>query len=136
MGVGYSLTDAEAFGVSVGYCSGLKLEYGYDFNHIAGAHVSYEQNKEGFLKGSNLKFGGDFGYAFDLEGASIKPFNSAGLYSYDENFFDDSGFYFGFGARALINRFYVDIHTDYFDMDDAGVSIDMDQFSFTLGMTF
>ncbi|KHT62498.1 hypothetical protein RJ45_16900 [Photobacterium gaetbulicola] len=134
LGVGYSSTDFEALGVSFGYGNGIKLEYGYDFNQIAGMHVSYEQNKDGILKGDTLKLGGDIGYTFEFDEASIKPFISGGFYSYEENFYDDSGLYWGLGARATYKNFYIDLRQDFFEMKDQGISVDMEQFAVTLGI--
>ena len=96
LGVGYSTTDAEVMGLSFGYGDGIKLEYGYDANKYLSAHISYEKNDEGLLRGDTMKLGGDAGYTFYGENVSIKPFISGGIYLYEENFYDDSGIYFGF----------------------------------------
>ncbi|MCQ1061148.1 porin family protein [Photobacterium sp. ZSDE20] len=134
LGIGYSTTDAEVMGLSFGYGDGIKLEFGYDFNKYLSAHVSYEQNNESILRGDTLKLGGDAGYTFYRENVSIKPFISGGLYLYDENFYDDNGVYFGFGARASYKNFYVDVRQEFFDMEDQGVDVDIDQFSVTIGL--
>ena len=133
LGVGYSSTDAEVMGINFGYGDGIKLEYGYDINRYIGIHVSYEQNDEGILSGDTLKLGGDIGYTFYHEEFSIKPFISGGAYLYDENFYDDSGAYWGFGARATYKNFYADVRQDYFDMEDQNIGVDIEQFSFTIG---
>ncbi|MGF1703480.1 porin family protein [Photobacterium makurazakiensis] len=136
LGVGYSSTDAEVKGVSFGYGDGIKLEYGYDLNSYFGVHISYEQNNESILSGETMKFGGDLGYTFYGENVSIKPFISAGFYLYDENFYDDAGIYFGVGARATYRNFYADVRQEIFDMEDQGVDVDIEQFSFTVGLKF
>ena len=134
IGVGYSSTDAEVMGISFGYGDGIKLEYGYDLNKYVGVHASYEKNDEGLLSGDTIKLGGDIGYTFYHDEFSIKPFISGGAYLYDENFYDDSGAYFGFGARATYKNFYADVRQDYFDMEDQNIGVDIEQFSFTIGL--
>ncbi|QIA64826.1 outer membrane beta-barrel protein [Vibrio astriarenae] len=141
IGLGFSSTDVE----DVSWGSGLKVEYGYDFNHIFGLNVSYAQNKDSEyglkLDGSTFKVDTDIGYKFDLDGFAIKPFIALGFARNSEKFsfdgysetFNDTSMFFGFGARADINRhFYSEMRFDMPTFD----SLEYDQFSWTFGYRF
>ncbi|WP_159065040.1 outer membrane beta-barrel protein [Thaumasiovibrio subtropicus] len=145
VGIGFSSMEAD----NHSYGDGLLLEYGYDFNQIFGLHFVYERNSDisvGSWKGDGdtFKFGADIGYAFEVEGAAIKPFFRLGFFSYDESGFgcqwngcwstkySDSGVYTGLGVRGMIGPGYVEIGKDFFDIDN----IDADHFHIKFGMNF
>ncbi|MDN2482779.1 porin family protein [Vibrio agarivorans] len=142
IGLGFSSTEAD----SSDWGNGIKLEYGYEFNHIFGLNVSYAQNNDSEyglkLDGSTFKVDSDIGYKFDLDGFSIKPYAAVGLARNSEELtyqgekvmsYNDTSLFFGIGARADIGRhFYTDMRFDLPTFD----SVDYDQFSWTFGYRF
>ncbi|WP_087016423.1 porin family protein [Thaumasiovibrio subtropicus] len=143
VGLGYSITEVD----SGDYGSGLKLEYGYDFNQYVGLFISAEMNEdadvnESLDKATNIKVGTDIGYTFEWDKFSLKPYGTVGFYSYDESTkscdncfdttYDDDGVYFGVGVRFHYDRFYVDLKRDHFSTDYE----DANQMSATFGYRF
>lgn len=155
IGLGYS-SGEETFLNSDKYDAGdgLRLEYGYDFNHIIGLNLSVSKNKitEGIpglisidYDSTNYQIDTDIGYAFQFEGVSVKPYGLLGFSKYKEkqtlNFIDspvsetykDSAVVVGFGVRTtFLENVYADLRTQYLILEDS----DLRQISLTVGYKF
>ncbi|MEH0742790.1 porin family protein [Vibrio cholerae] len=153
IGVGFNNTKIEDALYDEDYkVSGLKLEYGYEFNSIVGINLSYTKGKETFYEyfesdTSTLKIDADIGYTFQLDNSlAIKPYAAIGLVKLKEKFnaFDypidswsDNALFVGLGTRATFaEHFYADLRLDYMNLDDDGDDIFVDQFSLTFGYKF
>jgi opacity protein-like surface antigen len=126
---------------------GVKLEYGYELNHIVGFNLSYQGFGESWsgvnVDGSVFKADTDIGYAFDLQQFSIKPYVAVGVAAVNEKWtvdgwsgeddLSDTSFLFGFGARTtFMHNFYADLRFDYLMTEYS----DLDQFSLSVGYKF
>jgi opacity protein-like surface antigen len=147
IGAGFSKTKDVTAGFDLGLGGGLKLEYGYELNHVFGFNVSYQGFGESWgdakVDGSVFKADTDIGYAFDLQEFSIKPYVALGLAQVNEKWsidgvpgsgdLSDTSFLFGFGARAtFMHNFYADMRFDYLMTEYS----DLDQFSMSFGYKF
>ncbi len=133
--------------------NGLKLEYGYDINRIVGVNISvdtskYDENYWGIgyeSKVSAFKVDSDIGYAFLLDGFSIKPYGAVGIAHVEnkQTIKDPSGsmtlkdketsLLLGTGVRANFDfGLYSDLRFNFIMMDD----YDIDQLSITFGYKF
>lgn len=143
-GIGYSNTDISFFDRSFDWGDGVKLEYGYDFNHIAGINVSYQRNNDSAagvkLDASAFKVDSDIGYTFELEGFNVKPYGAIGLVrsntdmtGYEKVNVKDTSILIGLGVRMSLDMgIYADLRFDAYNIED----VDTDQFSFTVGYMF
>jgi opacity protein-like surface antigen len=156
VGLGFSdtaISDWER-DVSIGWGSGIRLEYGYEFNRIVGVNLSYSENNDSVkvdnsrydINGSTFQLDADIGYKFMLDGFSIKPYGIIGLARHDETHkiklgdshqgkasWNDTSLVAGLGARAEFgSHIYTDVRFDIAAYDDA----DIDQFSWTIGYKF
>ncbi|NOH99134.1 porin family protein [Vibrio sp. 99-70-13A1] len=156
VGLGFSSGELETTtvnNVTSDLGSGIKVEYGYDFNRIVGINVSLEQNKDDATFGNttykseltNYKIDADIGYAFFLDGFNIKPYGVIGLahikhtdkvntsrgsYSYTTN---DTSVLLGTGIRADLSMgLYTDLRFQFAILDD----YDVNQMSLTVGYKF
>ncbi|ORT48214.1 hypothetical protein ST37_18510 [Vibrio sp. qd031] len=147
VGAGFSKTKDVTTGFDLGLGGGLKLEYGYELNHIIGFNLSYQGFGESWsglkVDGSVFKADADIGYAFDLQEFSVKPYVALGVALVNEEWslngipgssdLSDSSFLFGFGARAtFMHNFYADMRFDYLMTEYS----DLDQFSISFGYKF
>ncbi|WP_261873806.1 porin family protein [Vibrio rarus] len=148
VGIGFSTTqDITHDNNKLG--TGVKLEYGYEFNNIVGINLSYAQfsdseSMEGItlkVDGSTFKLDTDIGYTFHFEQFSIKPYGVIGVVHLKEEWdlfglkqdFDDTTIFLGIGARATIKQhYYADMRIEGFATDYA----DYGQFSMTFGYRF
>ncbi|GEM78301.1 porin family protein [Vibrio superstes] len=146
IGVGFSKTTDVTFD-DVDLGTGIKLEYGYEFNNIVGINVSYagfsDDAYSGAIKvdGSTFKVDTDLGYTFHFEQFSIKPYGAIGLVRLDEEWtlfgskdsYDETTVFVGIGARAtILNHYYTDMRFEGFATDYS----DYAQFSMTFGYRF
>lgn len=147
VGLGYNkVTD-----VTYGYDTytrgtGMKLEYGYDFNHIAGINVSFASHSDSYygfeLDGMTFKVDTDLGYAFDInEDFTVKPYGTIGLASLAEDYSymgygtsaNEATLFLGAGVRANIgSHLYTDMRIEW----AAYEQVDIDVFSLTFGYKF
>jgi len=133
--------------------SGLKVEYGYDFNRIIGLNISLDKNTNDLSLGNDkyesdvttFKADADIGYAFFLDGFSLKPYGAVGLARIkDEESYYISGhswtwsnsntsLLIGAGLRANLDfGLYTDLRFNFMIVDD----YDLDQVSITVGYKF
>lgn len=94
VGLGYSSTDIAGWdgNSNTDWGDGLRLEYGYEFNHIVGINLSYSENSDtervdgikADIDGYDIKVDADIGYNFDLDGFSVKPYGLIGLARHSE----------------------------------------------------
>ncbi|NOH30639.1 porin family protein [Vibrio mediterranei] len=132
--------------------TGVKVEYGYDFNQIFGINVSYAWNQDDVYvpfydetldyKARTLKIDTDIGYAFDLGQGWIKPYGVVGLAflgdeintsNYGKITGNDSSVYLGAGVRGQLDMgLYADLRVDLPMYGD----LDADYLSFTVGYKF
>ncbi|MFS1985310.1 porin family protein [Vibrio breoganii] len=148
VGIGFSTThDVTYDDLKLG--TGVKLEYGYEFNDIFGINVSYagfsdSESDYGLtldVDGSTLKLDTDIGYTFHFDSFAIKPYGAIGIVRHSEEWkflgqkekYDDTNVFIGIGARATIkNHYYTDIRFEGYATDYA----DYSQFSMTFGYRF
>ena len=133
--------------------NGLKIEYGYDINRIVGVNISIDTSKddESYYglsydsKVSTFKIDSDIGYAFLLDGFSIKPYGAIGVARVEEKLTlkepgdsitlkdKENSLLLGTGVRANFDfGLYSDLRFNFIMMDD----YDIDQFSITFGYKF
>ncbi len=132
--------------------TGVKVEYGYDFNQIFGINVSYAWNQDDVdlpiytetsdYKARTFKVDTDIGYAFDLGQAWIKPYGVLGLAFLSDEINtpkdgkfsgNDSSIYLGAGVRGQLDMgLYADLRVDLPMYGD----LDADYLSFTVGYKF
>jgi len=153
IGLGFNSTSIEEVDTpSYDYsASGIKLEYGYEFNHIVGVNLSYSKASGSYwgpidTDSNTFKIDTDIGYTFNLDGFSIKPYGVIGfakfkeeLSAYGENLgsWDDSSLFIGTGVRGTFNdHFYADFRADFINLETENVDNFVDQFSFTVGYKF
>ncbi|PMH44794.1 hypothetical protein BCU68_11625 [Vibrio sp. 10N.286.49.B3] len=145
IGIGYSNTENPDWlsNSDSGWGDGVRLEYGYDFNHVFGINLSYSTNKsnrrientESKIDGYNFKIDTDIGQKFDLDGYAIKPYGILGLarqseknvYSINSDTrhesFKDMSFILGVGVRADIgNHIYSDFRLDFSNYENTDYS--------------
>ncbi|WP_117235330.1 porin family protein [Vibrio maerlii] len=155
VGIGYSKTQVADWlsDSTVDWGNGIKLEYGYEFNHIVGINVAYATNSDdetvdglkADIDGSKFQVDADIGYKFDLDGFSIKPYGLIGLARHSEDIslifagdketvsFNDTSIIVGIGGRAEFGRHvYTDMRFEFASYDGA----DYDTFSWTVGYRF
>jgi hypothetical protein len=147
IGLGYNkVTDVTFISDTYTRGTGMKLEYGYDFNHIAGINVSFASHSDshyGFdLDGMTFRVDSDLGYAFEIdEDFTIKPYGAIGLASLAENYSylghsisaHEATIFLGAGVRANIgSHFYTDMRLEWAAYDE----VDVDTFSLTFGYKF
>ncbi|SEF85162.1 porin family protein [Vibrio hangzhouensis] len=152
VGLGASGLEFSESGYNWDLGTGLKLEYGYDFNHIFGLNVSYAWNQDDVslpdyignvdYRARTFKIDSDIGYAFELENLWLKPYGAIGLaYVNDEVETQNNGtfsgsestLFLGLGVRAQLNMgLYADLR---YDMPSFS-GVDADYLSFTLGYRF
>jgi opacity protein-like surface antigen len=143
IGAGYShVEDVTDSNNSYTRGTGIKLEYGYEFNKIFGLNAAFSA-QNGNVMGVNVdsyshKLDTDIGYTFVFDSFSIKPYGSAGLVLLHEqygNFIDasEAALTVGIGTRVVFNQhFYADISYDIAAYEE----VDLDTISFTLGYKF
>lgn len=153
IGLGFSKTSIEeVLTPSYDYStSGIKLEYGYEFNHIVGVNVSFSKGDGdyrtfGDSDTKTFKIDTDIGYTFNLDGFSIKPYGVIGWAKFDEELsvigenlgsWDDSSLFIGTGVRGTFsNHFYADLRADFINLETDNVDHFVDQFSLTVGYKF
>ncbi|WP_413112449.1 porin family protein [Thaumasiovibrio sp. DFM-14] len=145
VGIGYASTENPNWLQYAGsdWGDGLRIEYGYEFNHVFGINLSYSTNTDSQkprdisseIDGYNLKFDTDIGQKFDLNGYAIKPYGILGLarqrekniLASDNNkrreSFNDISFIVGAGIRADIgNHIYSDFRFDFSNYDNTDYS--------------
>ncbi|MUK75648.1 outer membrane beta-barrel protein [Aliivibrio fischeri] len=136
------------------YGSGVKLEYGYEFNRIVGINLSYEANNGDLysyynthaeFEGSMLKVTSDLGYTFDFNKWTLKPYGIVGLAKYNEDgaiyagsqsvstSFSETNPVLGFGIRATLDfGLYLDLRSEYIPVSN----MELGQGSITAGYKF
>ncbi|MEC7308143.1 porin family protein [Vibrio sp. BS-M-Sm-2] len=133
--------------------NGLKLEYGYDINRIIGVNIAMDTSKDdesyagyGYdSKVSTFKLDSDIGYAFFLDGFSIKPYGAIGLARVEDKLTlkepgnsmtlknTETSLLLGTGVRANFDfGLYSDLRFNFIMMDD----YDIEQLSLTVGYKF
>ncbi len=147
VGLGFSKTKDVTLDESISLGGGIKLEYGYEINHIFGINASYQGFGDSWgplnLDGSTLKFDTDIGYTFMLEQATIKPYGAIGLARIGQEYSldgvdgsaktTDNSLLLGFGVRATVSQhFYADMRFDFMMTEYE----DIDQFSISFGYKF
>ncbi|MFH0262723.1 porin family protein [Vibrio barjaei] len=147
VGIGASNLKFAYSGASWDIGTGVKVEYGYDFNQIFGINASYTWNQNTFdehldYKARTLKVDTDIGYAFDVGQAWVKPYGVVGLafVSDEANTTDlgkltgnDTSVYLGVGVRAQLDMgLYADLRYDLPTFD----VLEADYLSFTVGYKF
>lgn len=148
VGIGFSTThDVTDEDLKLG--TGVKLEYGYEFNDILGINVSYagysdSESSYGLsldVDGSTVKLDTDIGYTFHFNNFTLKPYGAIGVVRHTEEWtflgqkekYDDTTVFIGVGARATIkDHYYTDIRFEGFATDYS----DYSQFSMTFGYRF
>ncbi|MCG9546206.1 porin family protein [Vibrio sp. Isolate33] len=156
--VGLGFTSSEVDHLDSDYSNsdlgnGLKLEYGYDINRIVGVNISMDTSKDdesyygyGYdSKVSTFKIDSDIGYAFLLNGFSIKPYGAIGVARVEEKLTlkepggsitlkdKETSLLLGTGVRANFDfGLYSDLRFNFIMMDD----YDIDQLSITFGYKF
>lgn len=148
VGIGFTnTTDVTYDDVKLG--TGLKLEYGYEFNNIVGINLSYSGFGDDVytlfgnanIDGSTFKLDTDLGYTFHFEQWALKPYLAIGIAHVREEFsnflvsekYSDTNLFLGIGARATIMEHY------YTDLRIEGIGTDFGdygQFSMTFGYRF
>ncbi|GEA50482.1 hypothetical protein VIN01S_12860 [Vibrio inusitatus NBRC 102082] len=148
IGIGFSSTKDVTYD-SVKLGTGVKLEYGYEFNNIVGINLSYAGYSDSAseygltldVDGSTIKIDTDLGYTFHFEQWALKPYAAIGIVRHNEEWrllgekesMDDTKLFFGIGARATIKEhYYADARLEGFATDYA----DYGQFSMTFGYRF
>lgn len=156
--VGIGFTSSEIDHLNSDYSNsdlgnGLKLEYGYDINRIVGVNISMDTSKNdesyhgyGYdSKVSTFKIDSDIGYAFLLDGFSIKPYGTIGVARVEKKLTlkepgdsitlkdKETSLLLGTGVRANFDfGLYSDLRFNFIMMDDH----DVDQLSITFGYKF
>ncbi|OBT14766.1 hypothetical protein A9264_13370 [Vibrio sp. UCD-FRSSP16_10] len=150
IGGGYSTTHlltAQDDHIETGhYGDGFKVEAGYDFNHIVGINLAYQENNgSNNLSGSTWKLDTDIGYAFDFSQWQLKPYAAVGIASYKEDYTinnrnlsnDDTSILLGAGVRfTLEGGFYANFKQDFMLLKDRTEDVSMGQTSLTFGYQF
>lgn len=150
IGLGFNSTSIEEVDTpSYDYsASGIKLEYGYEFNHIVGVNLSYSKASGDYWgpiesDSTTFKLDTDIGYTFNLDGFSIKPYGVIGLAKFKEDLsivgtsWSDSSLFIGTGVRGTFSEhFYADFRADFINLEVDNLDHFVDQFSFTVGYKF
>ncbi len=146
-GIGFNKVTVSGYLTnSQNHGDGLKLEYGYEFNHIVGMTVQYAKNKDSNylakIDGTKLQVDTDIGYKFFHAGMGIKPYFLVGFARHTEDqtlfytgktTYKDTSIVGGLGVRADFSRhFYSDMRFDIASYDHT----DYDTFSWTFGYRF
>lgn len=146
IGAGFNkVTDVTDTQSSYSRGTGIKLEYGYEFNKVIGLNGAFTTHSDSAydidISGISNKVDADIGYTFISDSFTVKPYGAIGIISMYEDYavgdFNisamESSILLGIGARAVINKhLYADIRYDIMAFEE----IDVDTFSFTVGYKF
>lgn len=153
LGLGFNSTSIEEVNSpSYDYSgNGIKLEYGYEFNHIVGLNLSYSKANStyrtfGESDSKTFKLDADIGYTFNLDGFSVKPYGVIGWANFKEEIsligenlgsWSDSSLFIGTGVRGTFSEhFYADFRADFINLETDNIDHFVDQFSVTFGYKF